>query len=62
MTVRWAAFNAVLLGYAWGGEALGARTLAGTLLVLVSVIVITTTPKKKPETSPAVSKRKLADV
>jgi drug/metabolite transporter (DMT)-like permease len=38
---------AVLVGYFLGGEALGARTLLGTLLVLVSVIVITTTPKKK---------------
>jgi drug/metabolite transporter (DMT)-like permease len=37
---------AVLLGYFFGGEALGARTVAGTLLVLVSVIVITTAPKK----------------
>jgi drug/metabolite transporter (DMT)-like permease len=36
---------AVLLGYFLGGEALGARTVLGTLLVLVSVIVITTTPK-----------------
>jgi drug/metabolite transporter (DMT)-like permease len=36
---------AVLIGYFLGGEALGARTIAGTLLVLVSVIVITTTPK-----------------
>jgi drug/metabolite transporter (DMT)-like permease len=40
---------AVLLGYALGGEALGSRTIAGTLLVLVSVVVITTTPKKKVE-------------
>jgi drug/metabolite transporter (DMT)-like permease len=38
---------AVLVGYFLGGEALGARTLLGTLLVLVSVIVITTTPKKE---------------
>ncbi len=37
---------AVLLGYFLGGEPLGARTLVGTLLVLVSVIVITTTPKE----------------
>jgi drug/metabolite transporter (DMT)-like permease len=37
---------AVLVGYFLGGEALGARTLLGTLLVLVSVIVITTTPKE----------------
>jgi drug/metabolite transporter (DMT)-like permease len=38
---------AVLLGYFLAGEALGARTVLGTVLVLVSVIVITTTPKKK---------------
>jgi drug/metabolite transporter (DMT)-like permease len=37
---------AVLLGYFLGGEALGARTILGTVLVLVSVVVITTTPKK----------------
>jgi drug/metabolite transporter (DMT)-like permease len=36
---------AVLLGYFLGGEPLGARTIVGTFLVLVSVIVITTTPK-----------------
>ena len=34
---------AVVLGYFFGGEALGLRTLLGTLLVLVSVVVITTT-------------------
>lgn len=38
---------AVLLGYFLGGEALGSRTIVGTLLVLVSVVVITTTPKEK---------------
>ncbi len=37
---------AVLVGYFLGGEALGARTVVGTALVLVSVVVITTTPKK----------------
>jgi drug/metabolite transporter (DMT)-like permease len=37
---------AVLLGYFLGGEALGLRTIAGTLLVLVSVVVITTTKAK----------------
>jgi len=37
---------AVLIGYFLGGEALGARTVAGTVLVLMSVIVITTTPKE----------------
>jgi drug/metabolite transporter (DMT)-like permease len=36
---------AVCLGYFVGGEAVGPRTLLGTLLVLVSVITITTTPK-----------------
>src|SRR5271170_3651869 len=36
---------AVALGYFVGGEAVGPRTLVGALLVLVSVITITTTPK-----------------
>jgi len=36
---------AVILGYFAGGETIGARTVAGTLLVLVSVITITTAPK-----------------
>jgi drug/metabolite transporter (DMT)-like permease len=35
---------AVLVGYFLGGEAIGPRTIVGTLLVLVSVVVITTTP------------------
>ncbi|MGA2879879.1 MAG: EamA family transporter [Bryobacteraceae bacterium] len=34
---------AVLVGYFLGGETLGLRTILGTLLVLVSVLVITTT-------------------
>jgi drug/metabolite transporter (DMT)-like permease len=38
---------AVLIGYFFGGEALGLRTILGTLFVLVSVIVITTTPAKQ---------------
>lgn len=38
---------AVIVGYFLGGETVGPRTLLGTLLVLVSVIVITTTPAKK---------------
>jgi drug/metabolite transporter (DMT)-like permease len=37
---------AVVLGYFLGGEALGPRTILGTFLVLVSVVVITTTPKQ----------------
>ena len=40
---------AVLVGYFLGGETIGARTLLGTLLVLISVVVITTTPAKKAE-------------
>lgn len=39
---------AVAVGYFLGGESVGPRTLLGTLLVLISVIVITTTPAKKP--------------
>ncbi len=39
---------AVLVGYLLGGEALGLRTILGTLFVLISVIVITTTPAQKP--------------
>ncbi len=39
---------AVLIGYFFGGEALGARTIFGTMLVLVSVLVITIQPAKKP--------------
>jgi drug/metabolite transporter (DMT)-like permease len=37
---------AVGLGYFLGGETIGPRTLLGTLLVLVSVVAITTMPKK----------------
>ncbi|MBV8630260.1 MAG: EamA family transporter [Silvibacterium sp.] len=44
---------AVLVGYFLGGEPLGARTILGTLFVLVSVLVITTAPAKKP--APAVA-------
>ena len=46
---------AVLVGYFLGGEAIGPRTIVGTLLVLVSVVVITTTPKAKSELKPLVS-------
>lgn len=37
---------AVLLGYFAGGEALGVRTIIGTLCILFSIIVITTTRAK----------------
>jgi drug/metabolite transporter (DMT)-like permease len=47
---------AVLVGYFLGGEPLGLRTLLGTLFVLISVVVITTTPARKtPESSIAVN-------
>jgi len=42
---------AVVIGYFFGGEGIGPRTILGTLLVLVSVVVITTTPKQKGEPS-----------
>lgn len=38
---------AVLVGAAFGGESLGPRTAAGTLLVLVSVVLITTAPAER---------------
>jgi drug/metabolite transporter (DMT)-like permease len=52
---------AVVLGYFLGGETLGARTVLGTLLVLVSVVVITTTPKKRLESNPLVPEPKPAE-
>ena len=38
---------AVMVGYYFGGEPLTSRTLLGTLLVLVSVVVITTAPRTR---------------
>ena len=49
---------AVGLGYFAGGEAIGARTLLGTALILVSVVLITTTPKvpaRAPESDEVVA-------
>ena len=43
---------AVIVGYFLGGEVVGPRTVLGTLLVLVSVIVITTTRARKPADAP----------
>jgi drug/metabolite transporter (DMT)-like permease len=40
---------AVLVGYFLGGEALALRTVLGTLFVLISVVVITMTPARRPE-------------
>ena len=42
---------AVLVGYFLGGEALSMRTILGSLFILVSVVVITTTRAKKPVTA-----------
>jgi drug/metabolite transporter (DMT)-like permease len=39
---------AVLVGYFLGGEPLGVRTILGTLFVLISVVLITTTRVKPP--------------
>jgi len=39
---------AVLVGYFLGGEALGLRTILGSLLVLISVAVLSTASSKKP--------------
>jgi drug/metabolite transporter (DMT)-like permease len=44
---------AVLLGYFFGGETLGLRTILGTAFVLVSVVIITT--MKKPAVKAAAS-------
>jgi len=52
---------AVVVGHFLGGEAVGPRTIFGTLLVLVSVVVITTTPRKKAELKPAVKGAKFAE-
>jgi hypothetical protein len=59
----------VLVGYFFGGEVIGSRTVVGTLLVLVSVVVITTTPKKgelkavkEAELTGRQSKRKLSNI
>jgi len=39
---------AVLVGYFLGGEALGLRTVLGTMFVLTSVVVITSTRAERP--------------
>jgi len=38
---------AVLIGYFLGGEALGLRTVLGTVFVLISVVLITTAPARR---------------
>lgn len=48
---------AVLLGYFRAGEPLGARTILGTLFVLLSVLMITTSKAKKPAVEMAVARK-----
>jgi drug/metabolite transporter (DMT)-like permease len=45
---------AVLVGYLFGGEGLGTRTILGTACILISVLVITTTRAKKAPAAVAV--------
>jgi drug/metabolite transporter (DMT)-like permease len=45
---------AVLVGYFLGGEALSMRTILGSVFILISVVVITTTRAKKPVSAIAV--------
>jgi len=52
---------AVIVGYFLGGEAIGRRTIVGTLLVLVSVVVITTTPKEKVKIEPTAKEAEFAE-
>ncbi len=47
---------AVILGYFLGGETVGLRTICGTGLVLVSVVVITTAKKSPPTGTPVAQK------
>jgi drug/metabolite transporter (DMT)-like permease len=43
---------AVAVGYFLGGEELGLRTILGTVFVLISVVVITTTKARKSAPTP----------
>jgi drug/metabolite transporter (DMT)-like permease len=52
---------AVLIGYFLGGEAIGPRTILGTVFVLVSVIVITTTKKPRQVAETVGSEPQAAD-
>ena len=49
---------AVVLGYFLGGEELGLRAILGTMFVLVSVVVITTTKAARRVTAPIASEAK----
>jgi drug/metabolite transporter (DMT)-like permease len=45
---------AVVIGYFLGGETLGLRTILGTVFILISVAVITTTRARRPAATPSV--------
>ena len=53
---------AVLLGYFFGGEALGSRTVLGAALVLASVVVITTAKKVREPEVPSFKPEAAAEV
>lgn len=55
---------AILVGYFFGGEAIGLRTIVGSVLVLLSVIGITTSPSKasRPSTLAAKAGQPEADL
>ena len=55
---------AILVGYFFGGEAIGLRTIVGSVLVLLSVIGITTSPSKaaRPSTRAAKAGQPEADL
>jgi len=55
---------AILVGYFLGGEAIGLRTIAGSVLVLLSVIGITTSPREAgwPSTTAAKAGQPEADL
>ena len=52
---------AVVVGYFFGGEAIGPRTIVGTLCVLVSVVVITTAPARRAPSQPEIQETELAE-
>lgn len=51
---------AVLVGYFFGGEPLGARTIMGSVFILLSVVVISTMAARKSE--PAIAAEEVAEV
>jgi len=55
---------AILVGYFFGGEAIGLRTIGGSVLVLLSVIGITTSPSNaaRPSTRPVKAGQPEADL